>query len=411
MSCGPSCSENMKVSPCLKRAMFQGLRDKVLGKHLLSSDYLRALADVSSSQPVRNIENFAEKLQRPVLIDVLCHTVCQMVQTLKNFSHPTVLLGLGRDDRGSPILGCDRGNKPQNVQCFKELLELESVSLYIVSQHRSNFTHKKMKLVPIGFGEKACHLQIGVPEDHLRQIYEAAYRHFDKECEHFEGGHENPFFMNHISGKVRSTDNYVQAERKRIRSDSANAMLSLGAINSYKKFTKEEMIVQACMSLIGASPRGTGADCHRHVELLLAGQIVIANMDEAAYEPAMYQSLPIVFIHDWKAVDCVFMENLVKQYLHNGNQSYEYERLTSEYWRHFIVQELCSLSTSTPQCSATFKTMKGSKLCSAYHSLVLGIYGSVYLRLSFLSIVVRTRLFNCFLTSVSIVSIKILKGE
>lgn len=353
-----TCAQQLRsiysVSPCHKKHMVDDIRTKVLGTNLLTLDAMSLLKDMSitpsanATQSVNQLALLHKQLRRPILVQASCSHVCPALDIIKQSGKPVVMLVLGRDDKGSPVKGCGKGNSSEIKKCFRDVLELPNLLKFITSQHKSSFQHEKLRTVPIGFGEHACRLPSGVTEHDLRLIYNASFHHFDLMCEgHVEGSIGSALHVSHGSGPFGlSKDNKgVHSVRGAIRNMSTTAMAALGAPPTvYGKFDVVRRTMHAVTSLVGSSPRGTGADCHRHVELLLAGLTVIANKDEGGFQERMYASLPITFTDNhWTSIHCASVLKLIRESV-LSQRSYEYERLTAAFWRRYIVDEVCALA-------------------------------------------------------------------
>ena len=189
-----------------------------------------------------------------------------------------------------------------------------------------------------------------MPERELRLVYNASFYHFNLMCEgRVEGKMGSRLHVSHRSASSRllQTTSGVHNIRGGIRNISTTAMYALGAPPTvYGKFDVVRRTMHAVTLLVGSSPRGTGADCHRHVELLLASLTVIANEDKGGFQEGMYASQPITFIgNHWTSIICASMLNLIKGSILSHHND-EYERLTAVFWRRYIVDEVCPLLPS-----------------------------------------------------------------
>lgn len=363
-----------KFVACDKLPMIQTLRRSVLDKHLLTSDAINIVSDVSLAGFDRgktlHDSKFRQELlnsivrmlppQRPIIIHSPCRWICSTLKLLQHAQFKFVILTFGRDNKGSPVLGCDTRNQTfhaANRDCFQELLSLHQTHLYFVSQHKSKKVHPKLRFVPIGFGELRCHTSYGVPEVILRQAYEFSYNYLDVVCDQNLSVHSEKFFVNHGLGF---------SHHARIRNESLTAMNSLGANGTkYGKLSRNRLLMSAMNSVVGSSPRGTGADCHRHMELLMSGLIVLANMDEARVSLEMYSDLPIKFIDTWKNITCDNVTQFVQEmYDHQDRgESFMYQKLTAEYWQQYIMQEVCRVANivNRSKCLSLFGSLKMEK--------------------------------------------------
>jgi len=307
---------------------------------LLTSDALNGVADVSLQKLGGNINAHQyqdavygirdllvqtfKTLQRPVLLHVPCGSMCEAIHLLSRMEIKFALVTMGRDDRGSPIpTGCGKGHvKPAVIMCFKQLMDLEQNVVYFTSQHKSSYVHRKLRVLPIRFGENHCKTAYGTSEKSLRDAHMVSYHYFDIICERNNQNtlttRANNIYISHGDGSFKNhTYNPRTPQRyRRIRHDCTKVMQGLGAGKTvYGQFPRERQVPQAATAIVGSSPRGTGADCHRHFELLLSGQVVSANYDEAKLSPHLYSGLPIYFVEKWKDLTFSKLTNITKRFL------------------------------------------------------------------------------------------------
>lgn len=368
---GPAVACLQEFSACDKRSMIQAIRKNVLHKSLLTSEALNNVSDFSlrafdrgrviQDEEYKNsiLQIIYEKkvvLDRSIVIHTPCRWICSSLRLLRDVTFDFVLLTFGRDDKGSPVHGCDKQDRifrEGNVRCFQRMLGLKHNVLYFVSQHKSAFTHPKLRLLPIGFGELHCRTAYGIPEQLLRQEYEHSFHHLDAVCEQEVASTFNKIFVNHGLGS---------GSHSRIRSESILSMNSLGANGTvYGKFQRSRLLMLAATSTIGSSPRGTGADCHRHMELLMSGLVVFANLDEANASKNMYSDLPITFIPSWRNLTCAAVTDVVR-HAYSSQHNFSYQKLTAEYWQTYIFNEVCKLTPgSLHHCIASFEQVQMRK--------------------------------------------------
>ena len=78
------------------------------------------------------------------------------------------------------------------------------------------------------------------------------------------------------------------------------------------------------------SPFGNGLDCHRTWEALVLGCIVIVRTSPL---DVLYKDLPVLIVNDWTEVTQTLLEKTVEEY---KTKTFDYKRLTLEYWKSII---------------------------------------------------------------------------
>jgi len=87
------------------------------------------------------------------------------------------------------------------------------------------------------------------------------------------------------------------------------------------------------------SPHGNGLDCHRTWEALVLGCIVIVKTSKL--DP-LYEGLPVLIVNDWSDITKTLLEKTQDSF---KTKTFEYERLTLEYWSNKIRTEYNGTST------------------------------------------------------------------
>ncbi len=85
------------------------------------------------------------------------------------------------------------------------------------------------------------------------------------------------------------------------------------------------------------SPFGNGLDCHRTWEALLLGCIAIV---ETSPLDILYDDLPVLIIKNWHEVTQELLEKTVIEY---KDKTFNYEKLTLNYWKSLI--DFCNIAT------------------------------------------------------------------
>jgi hypothetical protein len=78
------------------------------------------------------------------------------------------------------------------------------------------------------------------------------------------------------------------------------------------------------------SPYGNGMDCHRHWEALILGSILIIKSKEFI---KLFEDLPVLIVNNWKDVSQKLLDDTVELF---KNKTFNYEKLTVEYWKQQV---------------------------------------------------------------------------
>ena len=78
------------------------------------------------------------------------------------------------------------------------------------------------------------------------------------------------------------------------------------------------------------SPYGNGMDCHRHWEALILGSILIIKSKEFI---KMFEDLPVLIVNNWKDINQEVLNNTIELF---KNKTFNYDKLTLEYWKNII---------------------------------------------------------------------------
>jgi hypothetical protein len=78
------------------------------------------------------------------------------------------------------------------------------------------------------------------------------------------------------------------------------------------------------------SPYGNGMDCHRTWEALILGSIPIICSKEFK---KMFEDLPVLNVNDWKDVNQSLLDKTIEEF---KNRSFNYDKLTLQYWKNII---------------------------------------------------------------------------
>lgn len=104
-----------------------------------------------------------------------------------------------------------------------------------------------------------------------------------------------------------------------------NNMFITPRTNNWKEMTKYTFIL---------SPAGVGLDCHRTWEALCLGCIPIVCIPEFKN---MFEDLPILVINTWNEVNEELLVNTIEEF---KNRSFNYDKLTLNYWKERIMLKI-----------------------------------------------------------------------
>jgi len=121
-------------------------------------------------------------------------------------------------------------------------LNLEQNVVYFTSQHKSSYMHRKLRVLPIGFGENHCKTAYGTSEKSLRDAHLVSYHHFDIICERNNQNtlttRANNIYISHGDGTVNGTYKPGKPTRH-FRHECTKVLQALGAGKTvYRRFPR-----------------------------------------------------------------------------------------------------------------------------------------------------------------------------
>jgi hypothetical protein len=99
------------------------------------------------------------------------------------------------------------------------------------------------------------------------------------------------------------------------------------------------------------SPHGAGLDCHRTWEALILGCIPIVK--KSGLDP-LYEALPVLIVNDWTEINRELLMETLEKF---KNMTFNYERLTLEYWKSRFA---CAVWETNDQNNYNYHTQKKS---------------------------------------------------
>eukprot|EP00752_Nemacystus_decipiens_P008223 g7353.t1 len=255
----------------------------------------------------------------------------------ENFEVPVVLMTLGWDRDGDPThhVGAWRDRS-----CAYRLLEMGRVVKWFTSHARSDSRkHEKFRYLPIGFGGHAT--RNGLPQ---AAFIDAAKRQLDslEVCPAGKGGSYDLLFQ--CSNMVGRRDVIwkTMTEGKGLGSPIPTNRAPL---------EPADYVTAAARGIFAVSPPGTGADCFRHYEMMLEGNIALVPY-EFSLTPLM-DGLPAFSFggreeaeRSWGNLTCghlLEMAETVQAKIKQGKEGgrgLQYEKLTQGFWRRYIRHEV-----------------------------------------------------------------------
>ena len=110
--------------------------------------------------------------------------------------------------------------------------------------------------------------------------------------------------------------------------------------NSYPHWSYGDYLRELHQSKFILSPSGMGLDCYRIWEALHLGTIpVLEHLNRRDGWYRTLQGLPIVWIDSFENLTPIFLEKEYQRIV-NASQSFQYERLTKQWWINMVQSTL-----------------------------------------------------------------------
>lgn len=390
--CAHALSDSDKLAAArLKRRLVHSVARATYGRRLVTIRSLFALADVpinlkgsersqallteADLPPLRaRIEaaRAAAPERAPVVAVRPRSEMCLLDALLADPSFPTpvVLITPGNDGHGRPL----NASKPRAAECAWRLIGRAPVRLWFMA-HRAagDAEHAKIRYVPVGFGHgpgikldgKLLRLDVADPElaaMAFPRVFDAAWAHalppdalpsalaepaelatrpWLRMASELEFMHvcNNAYQGPNIPGKPRRGRLSVMQR--------LNASDSMPGVLNHFPAPPLRYFCGAMRALVSLSPRGTAPDGFRHMEMLLAGTVVVMPEDDSLR--ALYPNLPVVFaepgISEHPPLTCAGLMGRVREFAARRTP-FEHERLTAEFWAEH-VRRVAATAVST----------------------------------------------------------------
>ena len=124
-----------------------------------------------------------------------------------------------------------------------------------------------------------------------------------------------------------STNSDRFGQRKNALNSIPNNLLAIEPNATPRTFYWSQIIKYAFV----LSPFGIGMDCHRTWEALCLGSIPIIC---APHFTKLFEDLPVLIVNDWSEITEELLEDTIDNF---KDKTFNYEKLTLEYWRNKIA--------------------------------------------------------------------------
>jgi len=286
------------------------------GKELVTTNFLPATARFSCSELA--IPCTVQKDGKCV-VAVSQKDICCFDKALSSQSYKSELIIVthGHDKLGSPVT-VHEDHDPWTFQCFEHILDNEIVSTYFVSQHKTNFTHKKLDFLPIGLGTGKLKADLSVENLNAlltRMVSDLETSCRERKCTLF------PAAVN------------MNTEGSKTKDDRAAAFFHAQRLfpfveNMYGTVSGAQMFEQYSQSALVFSPKGTHFDCWRHYETILMGSIPV--VDDHFTLRRILADLPVIFVENWQELTLEALIEEIQRTL--AVRHFDLERLSSSFW-------------------------------------------------------------------------------
>jgi hypothetical protein len=122
----------------------------------------------------------------------------------------------------------------------------------------------------------------------------------------------------------------INADRFKQRKDSLKKISDRLIIKNLNKLKRTQTWINTTKYAFVLSPYGQGMDCHRTWEALILGSIPIIKSKEFI---KMFEDLPVLNVDDWCDVTQELLDNTIDIF---KNKTFNYDKLTLEYWKQKI---------------------------------------------------------------------------
>lgn len=298
---------------CWKAAYLERVKDLLAREELLTTS---AFSDweFNCSATAALTESAVMKVNQG---DICC--LKERLRTRTGRCASFVFVTHGSDQHGSPA-----GVSDVSFKCFKDILNDRSVIAYYVSQHRSIYEHPKLRLLPIGLGNKA--FKIGLSKLEIERVVFASHKSLTSDCKRAVCA------INLVEVNINVEGRSSGTHRKRALR-SLEAALGKTLDNRYKLDSGSRILERYANAAFVLSPMGTHHDCWRHNEAFIMGAIPIVDQHET-FRSTM-PGLPFFGVRDWAALTRSQLESHLRKSIQEGLPTVR--PLAASFWKNKTV--------------------------------------------------------------------------
>lgn len=268
---------------------------------IVDGDFFESLSDFSFGdiytkqyQPNQlNLTELKKRINRTPILFTNTEKLVDLVKHVSSFNEEVIIISHNSD------INLNNITVPNNV-------------LRIWCQNYNGIEHEIIKPLPIGLERKRW-----FPEQKKQEtILEYSTKNIEK---------EHLVYMNFNVNTNRERINwynYFKDKSYVYKEMKSNGNNFLNYINNVKK------------SKFVLSPIGNGIDCHRNWECLTVGSIPIIMRNN--FTNNIYSDMPVLLIDNINDVN----ENMLNDYLKNGLNNKNIEKLSCEYWKTQIYKDV-----------------------------------------------------------------------
>jgi len=245
-----------------------------------------------------------------------------------------VLISSGYDRRGSPFYGCGTGFERSNssVTLGRTILEHPRVKLWWVSNHECDWSHYKLRYLPLGAVENCCNE--ANEQQLVKELESAKHESYKVFLDNDDSSNSSVLHDKLIFVSLGLKSGYQpKIEHRKFVIDSLSTQF-VGLQNQFD-LSMKEFFVQLHKYVFIASPKGLASDCYRHYHALLSGSIPLVDSHHSINQ--VLNGLPVIFVDDWTHVDLEFLINESCKLLSSDTQ-FAWDKLTNEFWAEKIVE-------------------------------------------------------------------------
>lgn len=333
-------------------------------------DYMREMADFSfAPTDVAGVHAMARhglrhSEEKVVVVDVqasglntsaLCAFLEVGVPALKAQAKGFVVLSLGSASHGSPwhpSITNQLGKTCSSATSLVDVLLETKLRRWFVSQHYPASKRQSTTTTPspgdpivgdIGsdvswvMHPKLHHVPLGVPRIFSKQNQrEKAWLDLGKRRRISSSSHICRDSLLYVNFKPRPYRTAI-LDALRPGFDVTNHYVGKARVRMRDQGDTAKYIRDLATHKYALSPAGSGIDCYRHYEALLCGAIPVVEYSPLAVE--LLSGLPAIFVRNWNSLTPEYLD---RAYHHLISFSYDFSKLTPDYWQHQLLEAISS---------------------------------------------------------------------